>query len=173
MEKFYVTWEEVEELVNLLAKQIAQSGYQIEYIFGLQRGGLIPAVILSHKLGIPMTQDPTRQNILIVDDICDSGETFISMYDEHQKGYEKFNRFFICQDPTMGSEMSGLSAECKADLILANEGRLRKTNDLYRTFNEKKSCLVNVMTQDLIINNQTKKLSWCFFILTKRYSLKF
>jgi hypothetical protein len=43
----------------------------------------------------------------------------------------------------MGSEMSGLSAECKADLILANEGRLRKTNELYRAFNEKKSCLVN------------------------------
>jgi len=56
MEKFYITWEEVEELVDLLAKQIAQSGYQIEYIFGLQRGGLIPAVLLSHKLGIPMTQ---------------------------------------------------------------------------------------------------------------------
>jgi hypothetical protein len=34
MEKFYVTWEEIEELVDLLAKQIAQSGIQIEYIFG-------------------------------------------------------------------------------------------------------------------------------------------
>ena len=76
MEKFYITWEEVEELVDLLAKQIAQSGYQIEYIFGLQRGGLIPAVLLSHKLGIPMTQNPYSANILIVDDICDSGETF-------------------------------------------------------------------------------------------------
>ena len=76
MEKFYVTWEEIEELVDILAQQIAQSGIQIEYIFGLQRGGLIPAVMLSHKLGIPMTQDPHLPNILIVDDICDSGETF-------------------------------------------------------------------------------------------------
>ena len=76
MEKFYVTWEEIEELVDLLAKQITESGYQIEYIFGLQRGGLIPAVLLSHKLGIPMTQNRYSSNILIVDDICDSGETF-------------------------------------------------------------------------------------------------
>jgi hypothetical protein len=38
--------------------------------------------------------------------------------------------------------MSGLSAECKADLILANEGRLRKTNELYQAFNEKKTYLV-------------------------------
>jgi len=76
MEKVYYSWEEVEELVDLLAQQIVKSGRQIEHIFGLQRGGLIPAVLLSHKLGIPMTQDPTRQNILIVDDICDSGKTF-------------------------------------------------------------------------------------------------
>jgi hypothetical protein len=38
--------------------------------------------------------------------------------------------------------MSGLSAECKADLILANEGRLGKTNELYQAFNEKKTYLV-------------------------------
>jgi len=74
--KLFYSWEEIEELVDLLAQQIAQSGIQIEYIFGLQRGGLIPAVMLSHKLGIPMTQELARQNVLIVDDICDSGETF-------------------------------------------------------------------------------------------------
>ena len=83
MEKLYYNWEEVEELVDLLAQQITKSGYQIEYIFGLQRGGLIPAVLLSHKLDIPMTQDPTRQNILIVDDICDSGETFKEFFLEY------------------------------------------------------------------------------------------
>jgi len=83
MEKFYVTWEEIDELVDLLAKQITNSTYQIDYIFGLQRGGLIPAVMLSHKLSIPMTQELTRQNILIVDDICDSGETFKEFFLEY------------------------------------------------------------------------------------------
>jgi hypoxanthine phosphoribosyltransferase len=90
MEKFYVTWEEIEELVDLLAQQIIQSDHQIEYIFGLQRGGLIPAVLLSHKFGIPMTQDPTRQNILIVDDICDSGETFKELFIQYP------NSLFAC-----------------------------------------------------------------------------
>jgi hypoxanthine phosphoribosyltransferase len=83
MEKFYVTWDEIEELVDLLAQQIIKSGHQIKYIFGLQRGGLIPAVLLSHKLGIPMTQELTRQNTLIVDDICDSGETFKEFFLEY------------------------------------------------------------------------------------------
>ena len=85
MEKIYITWEEIEELVELLCLQIVKSGIQIEHIFGLQRGGLIPAVLLSHKLGIPMTQNPNSPNVLIVDDICDSGETFKEFYLEYPK----------------------------------------------------------------------------------------
>jgi len=90
MEKFYVTWDEVEKLVDLLSRQIKGSLHPVKYIFGLQRGGLIPAVMLSHKLGIPMTQDLTRQNILIVDDICDSGETFKEFFLEYP------NSIFAC-----------------------------------------------------------------------------
>ena len=85
IEKFYVTWDEIEELVDLLCSQIIKSGIQIEYIYGLQRGGLIPAVLLSHKLGIPMTQNPNSPNILIVDDICDSGETFRELFKMYPK----------------------------------------------------------------------------------------
>jgi hypoxanthine phosphoribosyltransferase len=46
--------------------------------------------MLSHKLNIPLIVEENQitQNTLIVDDICDSGETFLSMLDEHQKGYE-------------------------------------------------------------------------------------
>jgi len=90
MEKLHITWEEIEELVDLLAKQIANSEKQIDYIFGLQRGGLIPAVLLSHKLGIPMTKDPTLPHVLVVDDICDSGETF------HEFSLTYPNSIFAC-----------------------------------------------------------------------------
>ena len=85
MEKIYVTWDEIEELVELLCLQIVKSGYQIEHIYGLQRGGLIPAVLLSHKLGIPMTQNPNSPNVLIIDDICDSGKTFHDIFIEYPK----------------------------------------------------------------------------------------
>jgi hypoxanthine phosphoribosyltransferase len=85
MEKFYVTWNETEELVELLCLQIAKSGYQITDIYGLQRGGLIPAVMLSHKLGIPMTINSISKTTLIVDDICDSGETFKELFKIHPK----------------------------------------------------------------------------------------
>jgi len=85
IEKFYVTWDEIEELVDLLCSQIIKSGIQIEYIYGLQRGGLIPAVLISHKLGIPMTKGTISPTTLIVDDICDSGETFRELFKMYPK----------------------------------------------------------------------------------------
>ncbi len=85
IEKFYVTWDEIEELVDLLCSQIVKSGYQITDIYGLQRGGLIPAVMVSHKLGIPMTINSISTTTLIVDDICDSGETFRELFKIYPK----------------------------------------------------------------------------------------
>ena len=96
-EKHYVSWDEIDELVNSLTQQIAQSGIQIENIFGLQRGGLIPAVMVSHKLGIPMTKGTISPNTLIIDDICDSGVTFANFFETHQKEYAfPFNLNFAC-----------------------------------------------------------------------------
>jgi len=97
IEKRYVSWNEIDELVNSLTQQIAQSGIQFENIFGLQRGGLIPAVMVSHKLGIPMTKGTISPNTLIIDDICDSGVTFANFFETHQKEYAfPFNLNFAC-----------------------------------------------------------------------------
>jgi len=97
IEKCYVSWNEIDELVNSLTQQIAQSGIQFENIFGLQRGGLIPAVMVSHKLGIPMTKGTISPNTLIIDDICDSGVTFANFFETHQKEYAfPFNLNVAC-----------------------------------------------------------------------------
>lgn len=72
-----------------------ESGFAPDYILGIARGGLVPAVYLSHRLKLPMlsvrislrdhshTDDlevvanKLRQGkrILVIDDICDSGDT--------------------------------------------------------------------------------------------------
>ena len=72
--KVYLTWEEVDNLVDVLAQKVLDELPEIGSVMGIARGGLIPAVMLSHKLGIPYTEliDP---NTLVVDDICDSGVT--------------------------------------------------------------------------------------------------
>ena len=73
MKKRYISWEEVETLVNILHDNILESGINLIQIYGIPRGGLIPAVMLSHKMDIPITNN--YFNNLVIDDICDSGET--------------------------------------------------------------------------------------------------
>ena len=80
--KIYLTWGDIDALVNVLTIEIANKRFQIDSIAGLPRGGLIPAVILSHKLNLPLVSEPTRKT-LIVDDICDSGETFLKLLKQH------------------------------------------------------------------------------------------
>lgn len=76
MDKFYVSWQDIENGVTSIANQIKAKKLKIEFIKGVQRGGLIPAVLLSHKLNIPMISNGILgSNVLVVDDICDSGET--------------------------------------------------------------------------------------------------
>jgi len=72
--KVYITWEQVDTLVTILKNKVLDKLPEIGSVMGIARGGLIPAVMLSHKLGVPYTNlvDP---NTLVVDDICDSGVT--------------------------------------------------------------------------------------------------
>jgi hypoxanthine phosphoribosyltransferase len=80
--KMYLSWDDINVLVEDLCDTIASSGAQITSITGIKRGGLIPAVMISHKLSIPYV-DRINKDTLVVDDICDTGETLkksIAMY---------------------------------------------------------------------------------------------
>ena len=86
MKKIFCEWDTIDDLVDTLAKGIANNMNDIKFIHGLSRGGLIPAVILSHKLNISYTPHPelfAPWQVLIVDDIADSGKT-LQRYKEYQ-----------------------------------------------------------------------------------------
>ena len=85
--KQYIDWENLTLLVENLAHKIESSNIVIHDIFGLPRGGLIPAVMLSHRLNIPISKGTISPNTLIVDDICDSGETFKNIFNRYQTEY--------------------------------------------------------------------------------------
>ena len=76
--KVFVYWDDISVLVDELCNTITSSGVQIKSITGIERGGLIPAVMISHKLNIPYTTK-INKDTLVVDDICDSGETLKNM----------------------------------------------------------------------------------------------
>ena len=73
--KLHLQWKDIDELVDKLHKEIIKSGIKIEKVYGMPRGGLIPAVMLSHKMNIPLTTYMYTKNTIIIDDICDSGQT--------------------------------------------------------------------------------------------------
>ena len=50
--KIFLSWNDIEALVDNLAEQINQLDKKPFYIYGVPRGGAIPAVWLSHKTGI-------------------------------------------------------------------------------------------------------------------------
>jgi hypoxanthine phosphoribosyltransferase len=77
--KRFIEWRDIEDAIERLAINIINSNIEIAAVGGLPRGGLIPAVMLSHRLNIPFVSQSNIGgivgNILIVDDICDSGKT--------------------------------------------------------------------------------------------------
>lgn len=74
-----LTWEDIEAYCDRLAEQVDG---KYDAVYGVPRGGLVPAVMLSHRLGIMVASDQVMAvsdiidaNILIVDDINDTGKT--------------------------------------------------------------------------------------------------
>lgn len=89
MQETRYTWEDFDNDIRIISGFISASGWFPDFIIGVKRGGLIPAVRLSHILKIPMKIASTDNNnisielknvsksdrLLLVDEICDSGDT--------------------------------------------------------------------------------------------------
>jgi len=95
--KRYISQKEIETGVLDIVSQMYSDDWRPDYIVGVTRGGLIPAVLMSHYTGIRMETIDVRlrdsenspehalwmaedagagKRILILDDINDTGETF-------------------------------------------------------------------------------------------------
>ena len=84
--KTFITWDEMENLVDELCDKIPDGVY--EGIYAIPRGGLIIGVMMSHKLGLPLIdrlQSYYGKKFLIVDDIADTGKTLEKMKAEVYK----------------------------------------------------------------------------------------
>jgi len=102
--KLWYSWEQMRRDVNVLCRDIVLDKFDPQVIVGLSRGGLVPGVMISHWFKKPFKPvqaslrdfpvwteylpRPTDERVLIVDDICDSGETFERMA-QHIKGPRK------------------------------------------------------------------------------------
>lgn len=76
-----ITWEEIEKWVDILAEKIKDKGYC--GLYGVPRGGIIIAVLLSYKTKLPLLLAPCK-NCLVVDDDLATGVTvlpYLGRYD--------------------------------------------------------------------------------------------
>jgi uncharacterized protein len=76
--KIYITWEKTMEMAEELVEKIKDSKIEFDGIYGIPRGGLPLAVILSYRLDLPVLLYPTKDT-LVVDDISDNGFTLQRM----------------------------------------------------------------------------------------------
>ncbi len=131
MNKLPITYDQLTHMVNKICRNILLSDWRPDYIVGITRGGLIPAVMISQYLNVPMhalgvslrdndaaesnlwmaedalgpqskhrlldvegtdtannlsDQASTYKNILIVDDINDTGATLDWIVNDWQSG---------------------------------------------------------------------------------------
>ena len=111
MKKIYYTWQDVEHQTQEILRQIQASDWRPDYVVGLTRGGLVPANLISQYLGCRMEtlkvslRDDTEcesnlwmaedafghemeqpKNILIVDDINDTGATLNYIREDWSSG---------------------------------------------------------------------------------------
>jgi uncharacterized protein len=106
MKKLRRSWQDVDYQCVNLASDIQKTDWRPDYIVGLTRGGLVPGVLLSHLLEVPMhtlqvqLRDGNEdceincwipedvadgKNILIVDDINDTGDTLAWIREDWSK----------------------------------------------------------------------------------------
>jgi len=87
--KFELSWEDYLCLIDQLVNKIKLSKIKFDYCHGIDRGGLIPSVIISHDLKIiyvdrfdllsidMQLKSKYHKNVLLIDDILDTGETIM------------------------------------------------------------------------------------------------
>jgi hypoxanthine phosphoribosyltransferase len=121
IKKVHYTWKDIEHMITTINNLMFADNWRPDYIVGLTRGGLVPAVIMSNMTGIPMhaldvrfrdvgddysgpesncwmaedafgyqgdglSHVSHRKNILIFDDINDSGNTLNLIRDDWPSG---------------------------------------------------------------------------------------
>jgi len=78
-----VSWNDIEILIDILSQNILKLSRNFFSITTLSRGGLVPSRLLADSLGIKkilVDQKIVNSDSLFVDDIFDTGKTFLNVF---------------------------------------------------------------------------------------------
>ena len=154
MDKQIIKFGEHKDIMSKMCRNVIISGWRPDYVVGITRGGLLPAVMISHYLDVPcksldvslrdggdtvsnltMAEDASKgKKILLVDDINDSGNTFNWImqdwqFSENQKWAQIWNntvRFAVVVD--------NLASQCKVKMDYTGIEVNKAERDVWITF---------------------------------------
>lgn len=80
--KLFLSWSWVDKQINKIGDQL-ETVDDLEFVSGIPRGGLIPAVIMSHAFSVKyisyssakLLPQELRKKTIVLDDISDTGHT--------------------------------------------------------------------------------------------------
>ena len=88
--KEFVSWDLIDEAVTDIAFHLKETKKDFKGVYGIPRGGVILAVMLSHKLDLPYLENPFDcefDDFVVIDDIADTGETLKFYEETFKKSY--------------------------------------------------------------------------------------
>ena len=166
MNKRVIDYKEFTGLVAKICRDITNSDWRPDYIVGLTRGGLLPAIMISHYFDIPcetlkvqlrdgteresnlwMAEDAygyngaldeqVAKNILIVDDINDTGATLNWIMNDWQSGClpndARWNHVWN-QNVRFAVVVDNLSSECAVKMDYTGFEVNKAENDVWIDF---------------------------------------
>ena len=153
IELTYLTWGNIEDYCKKLTNLIKNSNFKPEIIVGIQRGGCITGVLLSHLLNIedfctigirstasddvraqrikPIIYDSfslqliTGKKVLLVDDIADTSVTLIEAKKELYKfGCKEVKSATIVRAPASNGKVDFYAKEIKPWVVFPWENKI-------------------------------------------------
>lgn len=81
VKKVFLSWYDINVLLDSIHEKCKD---EVKLVTGVPRGGTLLAIMYSHRFNIPYTEYKSNHypNMLILDDIADSGDTFESLKKE-------------------------------------------------------------------------------------------
>jgi len=105
----YVSWNDIENTVQLVSKKISKLSKNFSSISTVSRGGLIPSRLLADSLGIEkifVDQKTISSDSLFVDDIFDTGKTYSDIISKVSNSSEiTFATLFVRRGVTIPEQL--------------------------------------------------------------------